>query len=88
MVRAAALMCVSMLAFPASAAGPTGYKLVLVVNDKPVLVDYPSLDRCRYAQNFAEAEARRRYEDAASHQPPGSILAKPAFTVSAFCLPN
>ena len=71
----------------AAAAGTSPYKLILSVNGQPVVIDYPSAERCERAQSVAEAEVWRRWEEAQRNKPPGTILTKPAITISGLCIP-
>ena len=86
------MIALALLLAQATPANPyakwTNHKLVLVVNGLPVVLDYPTAERCETARRAAEAEAQRRWEADQSRQPAGTVLTKPAITVAGLCIPG
>ena len=68
-------------------ATPGSYKLILVVNSTPVVIDYPSSDRCERALRAAKEAARAQWEQSQQNLPPGAIITKPALVATGMCIP-
>lgn len=92
-VRAFAACSLLSLAGVAVAQQSPAYKLVIISGPNGggvAVVDYPTLARCQKAAATVEMEWKRRFEEAKlrASQEPNTILAGPAFTSFAFCIPN
>lgn len=67
---------------------PNSYKLILVVNAPPVVIDYPTKDRCDHALQVAKEVANTQLEQAQRERPPGAILTNPGLTATGMCIPS
>jgi hypothetical protein len=63
-------------------------KMIVVLSDQPVVIEYPTMERCDRARRYLQSEIQTRAEAAQRDLPPGAILTRPALAGTAVCIPG